>query len=430
MGKKAWVVSADMGYGHQRAAYPLKDVAYDRIVNANSDKALSEKEKRIWAKTRLYYEFVSNVNDIPYIGPLIFKIYYYFQDITPFYPLRDESNPSFSAKYLHRRIRKGFCRSLINHLKEKELPLITTFFIPAIAANYYNFKKIYCVVTDTDINRIWVPKNPKKSNITYLAPCSSAYKRLLSYGVPHNKIIITGFPLPKENIGGKHSPITRKALARRIINLDPKKKFIGHHEESLNRELGKYFDRKKKPGPLTITFTVGGAGAQKKLGVKLIKRFKNKLINEKIRIYLVAGTRIDLKQFFLEKTKLFGLSSALGKSLFIICELSKKDYFSKFNEILNETDILWTKPSELSFYSALGIPIVMTPPLGSHEYRNKRWLLDIGAGIEQEETTHFSEWLEDLLEEGFLARKAWLGYLNAPRMGTYNIERVLFSDNK
>jgi hypothetical protein len=425
--KKAWVVSADMGYGHQRAAYPLKDIAYDRIVNANSDKVLSEKEKKVWNKARAYYEFVSNVNDIPYIGPLIFKIYYYFQDITPFYPLRDESKPSASVKYLHRKIRKGFCKSLINHLKEKDMPMITTFFIPAIAADYYGLKKIYCVVTDTDINRIWVPKDPKKSSITYLAPCSSVYKRLISYGVPNNKIITTGFPLPKENIG-KHASITRKALARRIINLDPKKKFIKHHDESLKRELGKQFNNRKKPGPITITFTVGGAGAQKKLGVKLIKRFKNKLLNEKIRIYLVAGTRMDLKQLFLEKIKELGLSSALGKSLFVICELSKKDYFKKFNEILNETDILWTKPSELSFYSALGIPIIMTPPLGSHEYRNKRWLLDIGAGIEQEESLHFSEWLDDLLEEGFLARKAWLGYLNAPRMGTYNIEKVLFKD--
>ena len=25
---KAWVVAVDMGYGHQRAAYPLKDIAY------------------------------------------------------------------------------------------------------------------------------------------------------------------------------------------------------------------------------------------------------------------------------------------------------------------------------------------------------------------------------------------------------------------
>ena len=40
MEKKAWVIAVDMGYGHQRAAYPLKDMAYGDIINANSDKMI------------------------------------------------------------------------------------------------------------------------------------------------------------------------------------------------------------------------------------------------------------------------------------------------------------------------------------------------------------------------------------------------------
>jgi hypothetical protein len=31
---QAWVITVDMGYGHQRAAYPLKDIAYERIITA------------------------------------------------------------------------------------------------------------------------------------------------------------------------------------------------------------------------------------------------------------------------------------------------------------------------------------------------------------------------------------------------------------
>ena len=38
---KAWVISVDMGYGHQRAAYPLRDIAFERIITANSDRPLS-----------------------------------------------------------------------------------------------------------------------------------------------------------------------------------------------------------------------------------------------------------------------------------------------------------------------------------------------------------------------------------------------------
>ena len=44
--KKAWVISVDMGYGHQRAAYPLKDISYERIITANSDKIITPKEKK------------------------------------------------------------------------------------------------------------------------------------------------------------------------------------------------------------------------------------------------------------------------------------------------------------------------------------------------------------------------------------------------
>ena len=33
--KKAWVVAVDMGYGHQRTAYPLRDVAFgSRVITA------------------------------------------------------------------------------------------------------------------------------------------------------------------------------------------------------------------------------------------------------------------------------------------------------------------------------------------------------------------------------------------------------------
>ncbi|NTV23910.1 MAG: hypothetical protein HGA85_06090, partial [Nanoarchaeota archaeon] len=58
---KAWVVSVDMGYGHQRAAYPLKDIAYEKIITANSDKMISPEERGIWERTRSLYEFVSRL---------------------------------------------------------------------------------------------------------------------------------------------------------------------------------------------------------------------------------------------------------------------------------------------------------------------------------------------------------------------------------
>ncbi len=43
--KKVWVVAADMGYGHQRTAYPLKDIAFTgRVINANSYEGIPKKD--------------------------------------------------------------------------------------------------------------------------------------------------------------------------------------------------------------------------------------------------------------------------------------------------------------------------------------------------------------------------------------------------
>jgi len=35
--QKVWVISVSMGYGHQRTAYPLKDLAPEgEVINANA----------------------------------------------------------------------------------------------------------------------------------------------------------------------------------------------------------------------------------------------------------------------------------------------------------------------------------------------------------------------------------------------------------
>ena len=34
---QAWVVAVDMGYGHQRAAYPFRDIAYEGIITGVTD---------------------------------------------------------------------------------------------------------------------------------------------------------------------------------------------------------------------------------------------------------------------------------------------------------------------------------------------------------------------------------------------------------
>ena len=101
-----------------------------------------------------------------------------------------------------------------------------------------------------------------------------------------------------------------------------------------------------------------------------------------------------------------------------------EDYFVKFNKKLHETDILCTKPSELSFYSGLGIPIIMAPIIGSQEEFNKKWLLRMGSGIAQEDPKHADQWIFDYLESGRFAEVAMKGFVSVEKMGVYNIKKI------
>jgi len=363
---KAWIIAADMGYGHQRAAYPLKDIAYERIINANSDKSISPWEQRVWRRARGLYEWVSRTNAVPIFGKLLFNLYDQLQKIEPYYPLMNNEKPTLQVNYLDRMIRRGLGQGLYDYTSKVNIPVITTFYIPAISADYYGAKNVYCIITDTDLNRIWVPKELEKSRITYFAPTQHAYNRLISYGVSSDNIILTGFPLPKENIGGRQERIIKKVMAERIARLDPKKNFMKNYGEVVEKQLKKKVAARK--GPVTIMYVVGGAGAQKEVGKALITSFKDDIRKGKIRLLLSAGTHLDINEYFIKEIKKSKLADYSGKGIDIIFELTKKEYFEKFNKKLNETDILWTKPSELSFYCALGLPVVVTAPLGNQEY--------------------------------------------------------------
>ena len=87
--------------------------------------------------------------------------------------------------------------------------------------------------------------------------------------------------------------------------------------------------------------------------------------------------------------------------------------------------MLWTKPSELSFFCGLGLPVLVAPPIGSQEVFNRKWLLDIQAEIPQEDPRDAGELLFDLRNEGRLAEAAWNGFLKVRKHGTYAIRDLL-----
>ena len=425
--RKAWVVAVDMGYGHQRAAYPLKDIAHERIINANSDKLISPKEKKQWHNSQKFYEWLSRGYSEG-IAKIFFRSLYKATNISPYYLYRDESKPTIIVTYLDSLIKKGLGKSAVDFAKNEKLPFISTFYVPAIAAAYYKLKNVYCVVTDVDINRIWVAKDPK-AKIIYLAPTQHTVKRLTLYGVPKERIFLTGFPLPKENLGGRDLRVLKKDIANRLPNLDPNRVFIPTYNSIIKKTLGRSV-RKRSDHPLTVMFAVGGAGAQTEIAIEIVKSLRTKLLKKEIIFILSAGLRNEVKAKFEEGINKIGLKSLLGKNIKVIFAMSKKPYFEDFNKALRNTDILWTKPSELSFYTALGLPIILSEPIGPHEEYNQKWLIDMGSGHVQEDPRYTNEWLFDWIDSGRLAESAWKGFLEAPKLGTYNIEDILFSKKK
>ena len=427
----AWVISTNMGYGHARAAHALKDLAHGDIINANDYEGIPEIDKKRWRQSRKLYEAISRLKPIPVIGSAAFYIMDSMQRIAPFYPRRDLSKPSLQTRQAYFMVKNlGVGRHLVEKLSSNPLPFISTFPIPAFAAEEFDYPgDIYLVVTDADMNRAWVPMDPKRSRIKYFAPNGRVVERLKLYGVRAKNIFLTGFPLPKEVIGGPDSTLIRDDLRARICNLDPNGIFLRKYQKTLETHLGVGNCVFKKKHPLTLTYVVGGAGAQRALGGHILKSLKHQLLRGKIQLNLIAGTHKVVEEFYLEKMNEFRMSKALGKSVFIHTWKDRPTYFHKFSALLRKTDILWTKPSEMSFYSGIGLPIIMAPPIGSQEDFNKTWLTMLGSGTTQGNPKHVDEWLFDWINSGGLARMAWNGFTEAPTLGAYRIESIITGES-
>lgn len=432
MTNKAWVVAVDMGYGHQRAAHPLRRLSPSgKVINANNYPGIPSRDLRIWKNSRRFYEFISRLTRIPLIGGKLFNWYDNLQAIPDFYPRRDLSAPIFQLKQMYRLIRNGWGKHLINYLNSEDIPLITSFFTVAFFAEEHGFKnEIYVILCDSDISRSWVALHPAKSRIKYLAPNRRVVERLKLYGVKEEKIFLTGFPIPEENLGGVGLKKLRADVSERIINLDPERRYRKKYSETLKQFLKDIKIDVSHHHPFTLTFAVGGAGAQRGLADDILLSLKKRIANGEINFNLVAGTRNDVFIYFHDRIKKLGLGRAFGKNLNIIFDLDIENYFKKFNETLRTTDILWTKPSELVFYTALGLPVITAPPIGSQEKFNKTWLKTIGAGIFQDNPRCTNEWLFDWVHSGWLAEAAMSGFLDGRQFGVTNIEDVVFKGVK
>jgi hypothetical protein len=418
---KVAVVAIEMGYGHLRPARSLARELGTETLHTDRPPLADAEEQRRWQATRRLYESMSRVSGIPWIGPPLRGVLNSITDIPNLYPFRDLSGATLGVKLLERAARQGLGRSIVGYLEKHDLALLTTFYSPAVLADFHGYDRVYCVVTDSDVNRVWAPIHPESSKIHYLAPSGRVVRRLRAYGVRESQIELTGFPLPHSLVGGPEAPTLRKNLLQRLARLDPAQTFRQAFAADLEH-LGPLPETNEPPH---LVFAVGGSGAQAELSAAFLPSLRPLLERRRLRLTLVAGVRRNVKIRFEDELTRAGLKHQIGRSVNILHEPVLDRYFDHFDALLADTDILWTKPSELVFYAALGIPLLLAPPVGIHESYNLRWAREHGAGLKQRDARVVGDRLLEHLADGNLASAAWAGYRRLPSRGLYRIaERV------
>ena len=417
------VVTIDMGYGHLRAAKAVADALGVPSLQIDKPPLADEDDQKAWARSRRFYEMTSRMSQVPLVGGPFRGILDSLTSIPHLHPYRDLSAPHVGVKMLDRAIQRGLGAGLVRYLRDTKAPLVTTFYAPAIIADRAGLPNVYCVVTDADINRVWAPIEPKRSRIQYFAPTQRAKRRLEAYGVISDNIHVTGFPIAEALIGGPSLARAKENLAARLVRLDPDGVFRRDAAQEIEHFLGPLpADQREAPH---LTFAVGGAGAQADVAKHFLPSLRGALASGRLKLTLVAGLRQHVADMFAERLHEFSMSDLVGHGIDILLAADFDSYYARFNATLARTDFLWTKPSEMTFYGALGIPLVLSWPVGVHERYNRRWAIENGAGMKQRDPRYAGEWMHELLADGTFAAAAWHGFTRMPKFGTQRISEML-----
>jgi len=415
-----------MGYGHLRAAQPLADLLHLPLYELDRPPLANATDVKSWARARWFHEGLSRVSQWPVVGGPFLALMDAYTHIADLHPERDLSTSAAGSRGFNAMIGRGLGAGLVQHLRETGATLITTFYAPALIADAAGLPS-FCLVTDADCHRVWVAHEPAKSRIHYLAPSQRVVRRLLAYGVPRERVTFTGFPLPLELLGGPELPALRANLVARLERLDPSGRVRAAHASSLEAELSiparlePLIDLSPTSAPPLIVFAIGGAGAQMPLARQLIGSLAPALRAGRLRLALVTGLRQALAarcQSWVDELDVAAAVEVLSGPDWIT-------YYRRFNALLARADVLWTKPSEMTFYAALGLPLILAPPVGAHERYNARWAQENGAGLPQLDPASAAGWLLEWLVDGTLAEAACSAFRRLPSRGTYRIAAAL-----
>jgi UDP-N-acetylglucosamine:LPS N-acetylglucosamine transferase len=405
------VAAIDMGYGHLRPAAALADHLRTQVMQMDQPPLGDARDRSFWDRTRRLYEPLTRFSQLPAIGPPMRALLNTITAIPEAWPFRDLSGPTQGTRWMERAAQDGAGEALAKHLLSTGTPLLATFYGAAVLAELHGARRLHCLVTDSDINRIWAPPEPGKSGIVYFCPTDRSRRRLLGYGVRPEQARLTGYPLPDELVGGRERTALKANLARRLSRL----RVSGALRHLAERELGPL---PEPDGAPLIVFAIGGAGAQVPLAKAIIRGMKPQLERGLLRLALVAGRRAEVAAALREAISDAALETT---AVDVIEDRDVFGYFKKLNALLASADALWSKPSEMTFFAGLGLPFISAPPVGVHEAWNLRWASDRGAALPQHQPETAGEWLLEWVESGVLAGAALSGFLRLPQLGLYDI---------
>jgi hypothetical protein len=347
--------------------------------------------------------------------------------LAPLHPGVDLSAPDRATRRLDRLIDKGLGRSLTRPLRTTGPALVTTHPALAIAAERTTKARVFCVVTSSDLPRHWAPLKGRKSEIQYMVPSRRAFDRLCAYGVLRNHIHYTGLPLHPRLLGDDGLSTARCNLSARLVRLDPERDFIEQHRDALEQRLGQLPDQAAAAPPL-VTVAADGTAARRREALRAAREMLPLVDARRLRLAILSG---DVG------TPAKAIANELGaRSIDELADLGVRietmDPASTTSrrviDLVGESDLLWTWPSELVFFAALGIPLLITDCNGPFEHAARRWALRRGVAKKWHPGRGCDE-ITNWLFEGALAEAAWSGYRKLPKRGLYRIAEIVSGEN-
>lgn len=390
-----------MGYGHYRISMAIASAAYSMGYTP------------YWFDLNAYEQttggkVIRHLNNLYSMGSRLSQKYPMFNR---FYwePLNSEGFRKLTYNATDQKISELMTPVYRN--LPKDMPFIATHVWPAQAAVHANMQKVVNVIPDN-----WpMALHLAEGSIHTVQSFSSylGYKTL--HGMDGDK------PL-------KHMP--EEAICE-----------VGHyidHELVFNLEADckKRLRRIENNEPKRILLTIGGAGAQRELFGQIIKKLLPEVKKKRVVLLINVGDYksvwenlvLDIPELIILAEQHFddweetqSIAEQLDGTLEGVHVFYHEDIFAAVyatNLLMRRTDLMITKPSELSFYP---VPKLLIKRVGGHEAWGAIRSAEIGDGTIECGTSDYAiQMLEMILSEKTVMRKFSEHILEAHKNGVYD----------